>query len=290
MCRLLKLGSPNIHNSQARTPIAAARVPLVRLAAATLVAAALAPGAPAAAQAAPRRTLPPIETDRPDFVESAVVVPRGYLQMENGLTFQNEGDGSQSLGTETLLRYGAASRLEWRLGIPGFDLPSGTGRSGFGHGDVYAGLKWQLGPIHDVDVAVIPAVLIPLGDPSSTSGAWDPQLAVTVATDLPAGFDLSGMITGLLPTEAGRRNGTVQTLLALGHEFFSPKWRIFVEGFGTYARYGEPGYLAHAGVTWHPSDDMQLDAHAARRIAGDAPESLIAIGFSVRAPLFRAGP
>ena len=237
-----------------------------------------------------KRTTPPIETERPDFVESAVVLARGYLQVESGLTYQREADGSQSLLTETLLRYGAASRVELRFGLPGFDLPAAETESGIARGDIYVGVKLQLGPVRGIDLAIIPAVSIPIGDPSSTSGGWDPQLDVTFSTDLPAGIDASGMITGLLPSEPGRRNGTVQTSLSFGHALFSPRWHVFVEGFGTYPRFGASGFLAHVGVRWLLTDDIQVDAHTARRIAGDVPESFMAIGFSVRAPLFRAGP
>ena len=240
----------------------------------------------AAAQAAPRRPAAPFETDRPDFVESSLVVPRGWLQIETGLTFENAADGSQSLATETLLRYGAGAHLEWRLGVPGFTMPSGTGHSGFGHGDVYAGIKWQLGPLGDLEAGLIAAVTIPLGDPSATSGGWDPEVAATASTDLPGGFDIAAMLLGALPTQEGQRNATMQASVTLGREL-SPAWHAFLEGFATSSRHGTPGYLAHIGVTWQLSDDTQFDAHAGRAIAGDVPESFVAVGFSIRVPLGR---
>ena len=47
----------------------------------------------------------------------------------------------------------------------------------------------------------------------------------------------------------------------------------------------ESGQLAHGGVAWQPTPHLQLDLHAGRRIAGDFPESFVALGLS-----FRRGP
>jgi len=61
----------------------------------------------------------PMETDRPDFTESSIVVPPGSLQFENGFTYEM-GDGAQRTSTypETLLRVGLTKRVEARVGLP----------------------------------------------------------------------------------------------------------------------------------------------------------------------------
>ena len=50
----------------------------------------------------------PIQLDRPDQTECPFIVPKGYLQAENGLTFENISKGNISLAYPTTL---------WKLGI-----------------------------------------------------------------------------------------------------------------------------------------------------------------------------
>ena len=58
---------------------------------------------------------PEIVTDRPDITESGIVVPKGSLQAENGLTLTSDhGQRTVDL-SETLLRLGVGSRTELRL-------------------------------------------------------------------------------------------------------------------------------------------------------------------------------
>ena len=228
--------------------------------------------------------LAPIETDRPDFIESSVVVPRHYWQLENGMLYARTGALSVVRGTESLLRVGLTDRLEWRLGLPNVEWERGPGALGAGHGDAYAGIKWQVGPVGDWEFAVIPGLSLPVGASGRTSGAWDPELKLTFARDLPGGFDLAGMVAGALPTEAGVRTSTLQPALAVGRELL-PGVRLFVEWVGAYQRDRESGHLAHTGIAWRATNHLQLDVHAGRRVAGDFPDAFVAFGLS-----FRRGP
>ncbi|HKY61551.1 MAG TPA: transporter, partial [Gemmatimonadota bacterium] len=59
----------------------------------------------------------PLVTDRPDFTESAVTVPRGDVQLESGYTFtRSDEEDEHSLG-EVLARIGLVERLEARIGF-----------------------------------------------------------------------------------------------------------------------------------------------------------------------------
>src|SRR5712692_9927121 len=63
---------------------------------------------------------PEIVTDRPDITESSIVIPRGSLQLENGLTWTND-HGQQTLDlSETLLRFGTFDRTELRIVVPNY--------------------------------------------------------------------------------------------------------------------------------------------------------------------------
>ncbi|MBI3790338.1 MAG: transporter [Gemmatimonadetes bacterium] len=232
------------------------------------------------AQAAERRPAP-IETDRPDFIESSVVVPAGSWQLENGLLFARTGPLDLTRGTESLLRVSINARLEWRVGLPNLEWERGPGALGAGHGDAYAGLKWQLGPVGPWEMAIIPGTSIPVGGAGRSSGTWDPELKFTAARDLAAGFDFAGMLALAAPTEDGVRVTTFQPALSIGREV-TPVVRLFVEWVGAYEAGRETGHLAHAGVGWQVTPDVLLDAHVGHRLSGDFPDNFVALGFSFR--------
>ncbi|MGH7563856.1 MAG: hypothetical protein ACREK5_05485, partial [Gemmatimonadota bacterium] len=54
----------------------------------------------------------PLVTDRPDFTESALTVPRGDPQLESGYTLTRADDADEHALGEVLLRIGVAGRLE----------------------------------------------------------------------------------------------------------------------------------------------------------------------------------
>ena len=69
-----------------------------------------------------------LNTDRPDFTESSVTVPRGRLQMESGVTWSDEPGGSEVLsGPELLFRYGLFEKTELRFVPPDYLRVRGRG-------------------------------------------------------------------------------------------------------------------------------------------------------------------
>jgi len=115
-------------------------------------------------QGQPPTTEPEIITDRPDITESSIVIPKGSLQLENGLTWTND-HGQQTLDlSETLLRFGVFDRTELRIVVPNYvaGLTGPTSASSFG--DVAVGVKQQLGPLRGgFDLSVIVALSMPTG-------------------------------------------------------------------------------------------------------------------------------
>ena len=63
---------------------------------------------------------PAIVTDRPDITESSIVVPKGSLQAESGLTLTSDHGWRTVDLSETLLRLGVESRTELRLVVPDY--------------------------------------------------------------------------------------------------------------------------------------------------------------------------
>src|SRR5687767_7085827 len=61
-----------------------------------------------------------IVTDRPDFTESPVAVPRGAVQVEMGNTYERADDVRANTLGEMLVRVGVHRGLELRLGLPSY--------------------------------------------------------------------------------------------------------------------------------------------------------------------------
>jgi len=107
----------------------------------------------AACAATTSQNLPEMVTDRPDFTESASVVPRGRLQLEAGYTFYRDEDADLLAAhsyPEALARIGILEdRLEVRVGQSVLTTRSAGGANGdpapeTGLTDLYLGAKVRL--------------------------------------------------------------------------------------------------------------------------------------------------
>lgn len=224
----------------------------------------------------------PIATDRPDFTESALVVGRRVLQMENGFTYVN-GRGVYTLnGPETLFRYGVSRNWELRLGLPNYISQRAGGVTTEGFGDTYLGAKVQLGPTKGGwDFSLIPAIFVPSGIRDFSARSIDPEIKFCYAKDLSDRWTLSGMVYGAWPTENARRNSTLQKTLSFGHDL-GKGWNVFFEYVGTFSRYSGPEHLYHSGFVYLLNNDTQFDIHYGFGLNNNAPESFIAAGLSIR--------
>jgi len=134
-------------------------------------------------------------TDRPDFTESASVVPRGRVQLETGYTFTRDEDGegvrTEHGYPEALLRIGVADRVELRLGqslvttdtTPGIGEPPPDRTAA---DDLYLGAKVGLVEERGARPAMvlIAQATVPTGSASLSAGRLLPGLNLIYAWDL----------------------------------------------------------------------------------------------------------
>lgn len=242
----------------------------------------LLPSVAAQAQAEKPAKPEPIVTDRPDFTESALVVPHRRLQVENGFT-QIWGRGYRSFGLpEILFRYGLTPRLELRFAPPNYTSQREDGQTLSGFGDTYLGFKCQIGPLRDgTDVALIPAAFFPSGSRAFSTRTVDPEIKLCASRDLNSQYSLNGMFYFAYPTEDGRRNATWQTTLSLGHPL-TERLSCFLEFSNVTPTRGAPENLVHAGFAYLLTRDQQIDLHFGFGLNAAAPRALLAAGYSVR--------
>ena len=225
---------------------------------------------------------PDINTDRPDITESALVVPRAALQIENGVTWTLERSAQKADFSESLLRIGILDRTEIRFGLPNYsDRVAGAGL-GAGFGDLSVGIKQQLGPLPgDVDLAVIVALSLPTGSTGATSGGYDPFVKFPWSKELKRGWSIGGQQSIFWQTVAGRRNGFWEPTFYLERQLTKP-WDLFAEYAGDYFQRGAPKQILHFGTAYRITPVHQVDFHFGFGMNDATPAHFFAIGYAFR--------
>ncbi len=223
---------------------------------------------------------PELATDRPDFTETAIVVPQGSLQLESGFTYAEEGGVCELSGPEMLLRLGVARRTELRVGVPDYVLVRGQERAS-GIGDPSLGFKQQFGPLGTFDLALIAAVSLPTGSSQVTSDGFDPIAVLGWSQDLSELYSLGGIAGGAWITEGDRHRLSGLVTVALGRSL-GERWGMFLE-YAAELPEGEPSsQLIHQGFTYAITPASQADLHFGAGITNSAPDFFIGAGYSAR--------
>lgn len=217
----------------------------------------------------------PLVTDRPDFTESPVPVPQGSVQLETGLTLAHADGLRTSSGPEALLRWGPSAGFEIRIQSP--DYVDAGPEDGFT--DLGLGVKVQLGRFASWDVGSIASVTLPTGHEALSTGKPEPQLTVAAARDVAEEWSLGMQVSATKPGDVGGVHllSTLVVGRALGESV-----GVFAELAADRDPGGSGAALFHGGFTFGLAPAVQLDLHGAVGLSGNAPDSVVGIGFSTR--------
>jgi Putative MetA-pathway of phenol degradation len=265
--------------------------PAIRRASFTLVPLALlAPSLHAAPCGADAQS--PISTDRPQITEASTVVPCGSLQFENGFAVTgNAGRHGLDL-PETWMRWGVPAKGEIRFAVPDYFTNDDTS-SGLSSGmsDVVLGYKQQLGPthgpLHGLDVSVIPSLSFPSGSNRISSGGYDPLVQIPWSRSLSKNWTVAGMFALMDPTQPGGRNVTGQGTLYFDRRLTSTidAWAEYSGGF---PERGGPQNIINFGACYKPTPHQQIDFHWSYGLSAAVPDYSVGLGYSVRFQVFRS--
>jgi Putative MetA-pathway of phenol degradation len=137
----------------------------------------------------------PIETDRPDTTNSAIVVPVGSLQNENGINISWQNGSDIFGGTNSRWRLGIAPCLEVLIDLPNY-VGTLRGASASGFGDVTPGVKWQVSPIPEkFDLSITAGIRLPTGAKMIAGPGAQPYTQFPWSFDLGGGWAVNGMET-----------------------------------------------------------------------------------------------
>lgn len=265
---------------------AARTTPLGALRLAALLAASLA-GIGVAAATECTQPDSPIETDRPDVTNSAVVVPVGSLQNENGVDTSRDHGADILSGTNSRWRLGIAPCLEVLVDLPNYVTTfHGAGRSGFG--DVTPALKWQISPLPGkFDLSITAGAALPSGANGISGPGVQPYLQIPWSIALGDGWALNGMETNFF-TPASDAKSNYQSTLVLEKEVAERSF-LFVEYVGDFPSNGRNIQLLNSGGGYRIDDHHQIDFHVGVELDRNAPNYIFGVGYSFRLDGFLQG-
>ena len=234
-----------------------------------------------------------IQTDRPDFAESSMVVGKGRFQIETSIAGEhNKADGisERTLTTPTLLRLGVSDTLELRAESDGRTWYRASGQPALraqGYSDLSLGVKWHLLDAKGTMPSV--GLLFDLGLDSG-SGPFRgegkrPSVRIAGDWDLPNGFSL-GMMAGVVrernPLGGRYSSGVLAASLAKGWtERFSTYLEIAAPAIASGANGGSTLSLDFGGA-YLLSDDWQVDTGFARGLNRNTADISWTVGVSTR--------
>lgn len=200
-------------------------------------------------------------TDRPDQTESAIVVPKGSLQIETGLVYETSNDEAikNFAGPSTLLRYGISNIFELRMfnqyESNRIDL-EGSKIKIKGLSDLEFGLKIQLlkKGNTNTDIAFLSHVVLPTAKDELSNMKTGTINRLCVSNQLTSNIALGYNIGYQYLNETDAFTHSI-TLAFPVIKIFG----MYIENYGTLLEGGHFENNFDLGVTYLLADNFQLD-------------------------------
>ena len=222
----------------------------------------------------------PIETDRPDFTNSSIVVPVGSLQNENGIDTSRDRGADILNGTNSRWRLGIAPCLEVLVDLPTYITTfRGAGPSGFS--DLAPAVKWQVSPLPGrFDLSLTVGAALPIGATGISGPGVQPYVQIPWSIALSDGWALTGMETNFFAPSSDKKF-TYQSTLAIEKEITERSF-LFIEYVGGFPSNGRNSQLINSGGKYRIDDRQQIDFHVGVGLDRNAPGYIFGIGYSFR--------
>jgi hypothetical protein len=227
-----------------------------------------------------------IETDRPDQTETPYLVPKGWFQGELGLQAEWHDGWPYIYHPTALWKYGISKRVELRLitEVLTYEtplmIPDGN--------EVITGLLplqvgAKVGFWEQKGVLPKTSLIFHTSIPATASkklrpSRWAPNFRFVMQNEITDKFTLGYNAGAEWDGESKTPSWlyTIAPSLKLGE-----KWSGYVEAFGFIGKYRLPEHSVDIGFAYLLSNNLQLDAAAAKGLSADAPD-YITLGFSFR--------
>ncbi|MBL0183577.1 MAG: transporter [Chitinophagaceae bacterium] len=228
-----------------------------------------------------------IDTDRPDQTESAVLVPKKWVQLEFGLSKQENKPGDYEFQHPTLLsKYGISKRIEFRL-------ITTLSTNHFYNDQLVTQKESGLEPVEV-------GAKIALWEEKK----WIPKTSFIFHFAIPKLASKEFRADKLAPNFRFTMQNSITDNIAIGYNLgaewdgysneatwiytFAPgfnigkKWYGYIEAFGFISKQNEPEHSLDGGIAYYVTPDLKIDLSSGFGISNAAPDWYIAFGWSVR--------
>jgi hypothetical protein len=254
---------------------------------------------PAQAQQAPGKD-EPLETDRPDFVETSKVVGKGRFQVETSFLAERERNAQERQRTysmPTMLRVGLGDAVELRIESEGrvvqhsLEKASGERSTTAGYADSAVGVLWH---VQDADgkrpsVGVIVDATLPTGSNSLRGKGVRPSLRVVGEWELPGEMELGVMPGVAVEHEQEHERDTPRHAYGLFGIVLDKAFNERLHGLVelslpriAHSRHGGTEASVDVGARYLLTKDCQIDTLFSRGLNHRTPYASWTVGLSFR--------
>ena len=242
----------------------------------------------AAAEGATSAKVEPLVPDRPDFTDGVLIVDRGRVQIEGGLTLSRAGSVRETSLGEALLRLPLSERVELRVGVPSYLRARDNIGSVSGFDNSFLGAKILLLPTDNgqIGIAVLAGATLPTGSRRvAERGGLQPEIKLALAKEFSERIGLGVNVGYAREKDGGERFNSVFASASLGvslaervGSFFEVVVQSKVNAKGDGARY------VAAGVSYLVNPDLMVDVRVGHGVANafGSPDYFAGAGLSLR--------
>jgi len=218
-----------------------------------------------------------IITDRPDFTESGISVPKGSVQLEGGFLWVDHGSLQTFSIPDALVRVGIRDGLEVRIGIPDYEDREFVR----GIGDISVGAKLEFDDLlQDWQVAGIATLELPTGADDISGDGVGLEVILAGGTELNEDWTFGAQTSVGFASDNGDTNFEIGGTVVAGTSV-TDELAAFFELAMSIPEHGGLGLILHSGLTYLLGDNLQLDLHVGLGLTDSAPDALFGTGISV---------
>lgn len=222
-----------------------------------------------------------IDTNRPSFMFSPLVLPKGSLQLENGCLDSGARRGRWGIDLpETQVRIGLARSTEFQVFVPNYVLSREAGDAASGVTDLSEiGIKQQFPTKGRFKAAFIASVTAPTGATRLSLGGTSGILRLPYTYAINNKWCIGGM-QSLLIIDHGRSVQWQPDVLI--SRSLGTKACTFLEYGGYFTSNQYPINLIHLGAMYKLTRHQQIDTHCGFGLNQNAPSAFVGCGYSIR--------
>lgn len=226
--------------------------------------------------------LPSIQTDRPDQTECPFIVPRNYIQLENGFSYERTGADSREIIAPTILtRFGVNDHFELRL-ITEYAVKNNNLENNSGLYPLLIGFKTRL--FEEKGVIPNTSFITHIGIPKLASSVYKsiyyaPEFRFTMQHTISEKQSLSYNLGAEWNGETAEP--TFVYTLTTGYSI-TEKLGGYIEFYGFVPQVEKPDHRFDAGLTYLFNPNHQLDISAGLGLSKTSCTYYRALGYSFR--------